>query len=1234
MVSIVWPSSGVALAALLIGGKKYWPGVLIGALAGNLIQGTSAEISIFIATGNTLGALVGVWLLAHSPHFNLALTRPRHLLWLVVMGGLSTCVSALSGVSTLLIAEILTRESIAQNLLIWWQGETLGIILVTPLILVWRHLPHDWLNRQRVLETIACFGLAFLAGQIIFLGWFHDFFGPVARGFWIFLFVTWGAARFGRHGALLIIAMAAIQMLLGMVLQVGGSTTNQVPVGLLNFWFYMLALSVIGMVLSTTLKNSRESEKKFLNLFQNAPVGFFHSLPTGKIVAANQYLATMLGYASPEKLHAAITHIGTQIYTDPHIREQIVEAALKGNQWIQEETDFRRRDGSIITVNIIMRRMIASADTDLYFEGFIQDITERKQSEMALTESERRFRFLNKLGDATRELEEPKVIMTVITRLLGVHLQASRCAFADVENDGDHFTILQDYTDGCASTVGDYSLALFGSRAVSNLQAGRTFVVNDVDIDITPAEDRDMFKVITIKAIICCPLVKQGVLRALMAVHHTTARAWLPSEVSLVEEVVERCWAIIERARAEKERNRIEGELLITQTAIERSQSAFFRLSAVGKVDYVNDYACQSLGYSREELISKYVWEFDPDFPPEAWPLMWEGLRKTKVIKIETRHQRKNGTIFPVEIIGNVIHSEGEEFSFTFVQDITERKATEESLRLAASVYDTSSEAIMITNANNEIIAVNPAFIKITGYVEEEVLGKNPDILNSGHHDEAFYHAMWDEINNTGYWQGEVWDQRKNGEIYPKWLTINTIFNENGSVLRRVAMFTDISRKREAEELIWRQANFDTLTELPNRQMFHDRLEQDIKKANRAGHLLAVMFLDLDQFKEINDTLGHDKGDALLIEAARRITSCVRETDTVARLGGDEFTVIMGELEGVSNVDRVAQNILHKMAEPFHLGEHVAYVTVSIGITLYPEDATDIEILLKNADQAMYAAKKNGRNRYSYFTASMQQAVQARVRIANDLRGALADNQFWIAYQPIVELATGALYKAEALLRWQHPQLGLISPAVFIPIAEDTGLIVDIGDWVFREAAQQVKQWRAFLNPAFQISVNKSPVQFHNEKQSHISWYDYLSEQGLPGQSIAVEITEGLLLDASLHVTDTLLEFRDAGIQVSLDDFGTGYSALSYLKKFDIDYLKIDQSFTSNLAPGSDDMSLCEAIIVMAHKLGMQVIAEGVETEEQKNLLTAAGCDYGQGYFFSKPIPANEFMNCYQESNH
>ncbi len=555
----------------------------------------------------------------------------------------------------------------------------------------------------------------------------------------------------------------------------------------------------------------------------------------------------------------------------------------------------------------------------------------------------------------------------------------------------------------------------------------------------------------------------------------------------------------------------------------------------------------------------------------------------------------------------------------------TSRKAGVELLRLAASVYEASSEAMSVTDADGIILTVNPAFSKVTGYAPEEVIGRSSVILSSGHHDPAFYQAMWEEIYAEGYWQGEIWDKRKNGELYPAWLTINTIFNEDGSVYRRISLFSDVTELKKTEELIWHQANYDSLTGLPNRQMFHDRLEQEIKKSHRANLPMALLFLDLDHFKEVNDTLGHDSGDALLKEAAQRLTSCVRESDTVSRLGGDEFTIILGELDDASNIDRVTQDILKKIAAPFQLTNETAYVTVSIGITLYPEDATTVDALLKNADQAMYAAKNKGRNGYHYFTQSMQQAAQSKLLLLKDLRKALAKKQFRVYYQPIVDLHTNEIHKAEALIRWEHPERGLIGPVDFISLAEETGLIIDIGEWVFQQAIEQVGVWRKTHHAGFQISVNKSPVQFHSKTDKRPSWTMHLDTLALPGQSIVVEITEGLLLSTGSIVTNRLQEFHEAGIQVSLDDFGTGYSSLSYLNKFDIDYLKIDQSFVRNLAPGSSNMALCEAIIVMAHKLGMKVIAEGVETIQQRDLLVMAGCDYGQGFLYSQPVPAEKF---------
>ena len=560
-----------------------------------------------------------------------------------------------------------------------------------------------------------------------------------------------------------------------------------------------------------------------------------------------------------------------------------------------------------------------------------------------------------------------------------------------------------------------------------------------------------------------------------------------------------------------------------------------------------------------------------------------------------------------------------------FITDITERKLDEESLKLSNLVYQNSSEAMLVTDSDNCIVAINPAFTLVTGYTTDEILGKNPSILRSDIQDARFYKDMWESINNKGSWRGEIWNRRKNGELYAELLAINTIYGKDGLVHRRVALFSDITEKKEAEALILKQANYDQLTQLPNRRLLQDRLGQEIKKAQREQYSIALLFIDLDRFKEVNDTQGHDVGDLLLIETADRIKSCVRDYDTLARLGGDEFTVILAELSDTSDIGRIAQNLIDSISKPFLIKGNESFVSASIGIALYPEDATHVSDLLKHADQAMYQAKQEGRGRFHFFTSAMQEASEYRILLANELRHALDNNQLEVYYQSIVDLTDGTINKAEALLRWNHPKLGQVSPATFIPIAEDTGSIHEIGDWVFEQVAIQASKLKKELGRDFQISVNKSPVQFNGNDRLHGRWIEKLEEIGLPGHNIVVEITEGLLMNTSDKVTGSLLQFRDAGIQVSIDDFGTGYSALSYLKKFDIDYLKIDQSFIRNLALESEDFALCEAIVVMAHKLGIKVIAEGVETEHQRNLLRQIGCDYGQGYLFSMPMPVKVF---------
>jgi len=566
-------------------------------------------------------------------------------------------------------------------------------------------------------------------------------------------------------------------------------------------------------------------------------------------------------------------------------------------------------------------------------------------------------------------------------------------------------------------------------------------------------------------------------------------------------------------------------------------------------------------------------------------------------------------------------------------KDITNQRQQEDDLKLADTVYQNSAEAMMITDPKNEIIAINPALSNITGYSRNELIGKDPKVFSSGKQSQEFYQSMWEEINLTGTWQGEIWNTKKNGDDYPEWLSINTIYDEHGEVLRRIALFSDITEKKKQDALILRQANFDSLTNLPNRRMFIDRLEQEVKVANRKKQKFALIFLDLDNFKIINDSRGHVYGDALLVEAGKRIAHCVREVDTVARLGGDEFTIILSDLSDIYNVESICQKVLLALSKPFYISNMYAYISASLGVTIYPNDANTALELLKNADQAMYLSKKLGRNQFCYFTSSMQEHALNKLEIMNDLRKAISSNELAVFFQPIVELETGFIGKAEALLRWKHPVRGMVSPAEFIPLAEESGLIVEIGDWVFQQTVQYIKKCKEQLGLDLQISVNKSPVEFR-ESIDHLDWLSYLTKHDLPGNNIVIEITEGLLMNNNIGTMEQLSRYRAAGIELSMDDFGTGYSSLSYLKKFELDYLKIDQSFTKNLTPNSEDMILSEAIITMAQKLGLKVIAEGIETEEQMKLLLDSGCDYGQGYYFSRPISADEFLQLLSRTKH
>lgn len=556
--------------------------------------------------------------------------------------------------------------------------------------------------------------------------------------------------------------------------------------------------------------------------------------------------------------------------------------------------------------------------------------------------------------------------------------------------------------------------------------------------------------------------------------------------------------------------------------------------------------------------------------------------------------------------------------------DISRMREAEEVMRIAASVYQAIGEAVLIADAGNRIISVNAAFTRLTGYEASEAIGQKTSLLKSGHHDNEFYRRMWHALEETGHWEGQIQNRRRNGEEYTERLSIHTIYDERGAVLRRIALFSDITEQRLAEEKIWRQANYDELTGLPNRRLFLDRLEDRLQVAGRSGQMVALLFIDLDRFKEVNDNLGHAVGDLLLSETGRRISSCVRAIDTVARIGGDEFTVIMADMSETDRVSEVVQNILESLRRPFYLDGQVVWTSGSLGVAMFPCDGDGQEDLLKHADQAMYVAKDRGRDQFSYFTPSMQRAAQERLELIADLRSAVSGNQLSIFAQPIVDLKSGAFSRAEALVRWIRPNGDLVLPEVFIPVAEETGLIHEVGDWIFREVLKQLTRLKMEHGRYLQISVNVSPMQITETTLN--TWISYLNDSEIKAENIIIEVAESLLLGGRRDILGALHLFRSAGLMLAIDNFATGSSSISTLKNPDMEFLKIDRAFLSGLSRESDELVLIEAIVVMAHKLGMQVIAVGVETEEQYELLKAVGCDHAQGFFFARPAIASELF--------
>jgi len=562
------------------------------------------------------------------------------------------------------------------------------------------------------------------------------------------------------------------------------------------------------------------------------------------------------------------------------------------------------------------------------------------------------------------------------------------------------------------------------------------------------------------------------------------------------------------------------------------------------------------------------------------------------------------------------------------VRNALGRRQARAYLEQAASVFEHASEAILISDPQGMILDVNAAFTRITGYDRDEAVGRKPSLLRSGRHDAAFYAEMWRALHARGQWSGEIWNRRKDGQAYVELLTINAVRGSGGRVLRYVALFTDISAQKRQQQQLEYLAHHDALTGLPNRFSLQERLRQALPTVRRDNRQLAVMFVDLDRFKIINDTLGHHVGDQLLSRVAQRLRQCVRESDIVARIGGDEFVIVLTGLMVAADAAAVTNKILRHLAEPYRVDGHVLHTTPSIGISIYPADGDSAETLMKAADTAMYHAKEQGRNNAQYFTAAMTREVSERMRLEYELRDALRDGQLELHYQPQVSVGDGAIRAVEALVRWRHPDHGLIPPLVFIPIAEESGQIVELGLWVLEEACRQLAIWRERGMRGMRMAVNISAQQLRAPDLVE-AVAQVISRHGLEQGALELELTESVAMADPELAIERLLALRGLGIELTIDDFGTGYSSLAYLKRLPIQALKLDRSFVMDIETDENDAAISAATIALAHSLGLKVVAEGVETEAQSAFLAAHGCDLLQGFRYGRPEPAERLAQAF-----
>jgi len=977
--------------------------------------------------------------------------------------------------------------------------------------------------------------------------------------------------------------------------------------------------------------NSKDTDS-LLQLTQfamdNASVDIYWIDRNARIHYANNHACQLLGYTRDELLQLSISDLDSNY---PFAQWSQHWQQLKKDKTQIFETQHRRKDGMSFQVEVTAN--FVSFGGYEFSVSFVKDISERMLAELARNRLARAMNLMSNCQSVLARSENEREMLTEICRLV-VETGDYLMAWVGLANhDADksvrpiaQFGYVEGYLDNPNITWADTEMGQGSTGAA--IRTGK-IVFNDIPSSPKMSPWRDAAIKRGYNGNIALPLFdKQGIWGALIIYSKETS-VFSKEEIELLEKLAIDISFGIEALRIRDEKAAAQIALKIESEknlAILRNASdGIHILDENGNVIEASDSFCTMLGYQRNEIIGMNVTRWDAQLTEsELGKKIKEQILKQGHSRFETVHRRKDGSVFDVEVSGYPFELNGNSVIFNSSRDITERKQTQEAQRIAATAFEVQ-EGILITDSQTNILQVNQAFTRITGYSAEEAIGKKPQILSSGRHDADFYAAMWDSINSTGKWQGEIWNRRKYGEIYPEHLTITAVKDSDNSITNYVAAFADATKSKESEEAIKELAFFDPLTKLPNRRLLQDRLFQALSSSDRTGQTGALLFIDLDNFKTINDTLGHIMGDLLLQKVAERLKSCVREGDTVARLGGDEFVVMLENLsaqsiEAATQAETIGEKILATLNKPYMLAKKEYFNTSSIGVALFYHHHDKLDDLFKQADIAMYQAKKAGRNTLRFFDPHMQEAIDTRSTLENELRNAVEYHQFFLYYQIQVDQNLRP-FGAEALIRWVHPKRDLVSPAEFIPIAEETGLILPIGKWVLDTACAQLSKWQLDANTRHLImSVNVSAKQFR-QPDFATQVQAIVLRHGIDPTKLKLELTESILHENMESTVETMKAINALGVLFSLDDFGTGYSSLQYLKQLPLHQLKIDQSFVRDLAVDSSDKAIVNTIVAMAQSLDMEVIAEGVETEEQRLLLVVAGCTQYQGFLFGRPMP-------------